>query len=442
MNTGLIIKREYLTRVKTKQFLITTLIVPLIIILSFGVFIYISANSNSVKKVAVVDQSGHFADKLSNTKKIEFVFTDSPVDSIKTNFDALKYDGLLVIPQMQITGPGAKTTVTIWGKNQIGMSTQNYIESTINKLVEDARLSNAGINKDQLAAIKTPAIELKQKIGEENKESDNRVANMIAYACGFLLYMLMVIYGMSVMKSVMEEKTNRIAEIIISSVKPFELMMGKIIGVALVGLTQFIIWILFLGLIIFIGGSALGLSSVMSNPEILEQAQAMQGSGMGADILANPEAMDFTKTLFNVNWFKILACFLFYFLGGYFLYASLFAAVGSLIDDDSQDSNSLTMPITMPIIIGFFIMIKALDDPNSGIAIFGSIFPLTSPIVMMARIPFNAPTTLEMIASVVCMILGFLTTTWLAAKIYRTGILLNGKKITLKEVSKWIFRKA
>lgn len=442
MNTGLIIKREYLTRVKSKQFLITTLIVPIVIILFFGIFVFLSANSNSVKNIVVADQSGQFIDKLQSSKKLQFTYSSSSIDSLKSNIEAMNYDGLLIIPAFDMNKTGVKTTVNVWGKKQIGMSSQNYIEDEINKIIESSRLATAGIDTAALKAIKTPGIEIKQQIGEEDKESDNRVANMIAYACGFLLYMLMVIYGMSVMKSVMEEKTNRIAEIIISSVKPFELMMGKIVGVALVGLTQFLLWILFLGIIVVVGGSILGLGSVMNNPELLEQAAAMQQGGIGGDILANPEAMDFTKTLINVNWLQILGWFLFYFLGGYFLYASLFAAVGSLIDDDSQDSNSLTMPITMPIILGFFIMIKALDDPNSGIAVFGSIFPFTSPIVMMARIPFNAPTTLEMIASVVCMILGFLGTTWLAAKIYRTGILLNGKKITLKEVSKWIFRKA
>jgi ABC-2 type transport system permease protein len=251
---------------------------------------------------------------------------------------------------------------------------------------------------------------------------------------------------MSVMKSVMEEKTNRIAEIIISSVKPFELMMGKIIGVALVGLTQFLLWIILIGIIVVVAASAFGLGSALQDPELMRQIMETQQNTMGgmstSTINWDMETVGMLQTIVNINWFKILGWFLFYFLGGYFLYASLFAAVGSLIDDDTSDSNSLTMPITMPILIAFVMMIKTLDDPESSVAVFGSIFPLTSPIVMMARIPFNAPSAWEMIASVLCMILGFLGTTWLAAKIYRTGILLNGKKITLKEVGKWIFRKS
>jgi ABC-2 type transport system permease protein len=443
MNTGLIISREYFTRVKSKQFLITTLIVPIVLVLTLGIVAFIAASSQSEKKIAVVDQSNFFNNKIASTDNISFLYGYNNIDSLKENLEAMELDGILIIPQANYEAT-QKNTVHVWGKKQIGVSTQNYIQSQLNNAIQDSKLNTAGISKDQLEAIKKSTVEVSQQIGEDNKESDNKIAHFIAYACGFLLYILMVIYGMSVMKSVMEEKTNRIAEIIISSVKPFELMMGKIIGVALVGLTQFALWIILIGIVVFVGGSIMGVGAMMSNPELMAQAQAqaeaMQQTGIGGGMM-NPEMIDMTKMIMNVNWAQILGWFLFYFIGGYFLYASLFAAVGSLIDDESSDSNSLTMPITMPIIIGFLIMVRALDDPNSGIAVFGSIFPLTSPIVMMARIPFNAPTWYELAASVVCMILGFLFTTWMAAKIYRTGILLNGKKISLKEVSKWIFRK-
>ncbi len=443
MNTGLIIRREYITRVKTKQFLITTILVPLILIVTLGIFAYISASSKSEKHIAVVDQSGLFTGKLTPSQSITYHYTDSPIDSIKQHFEALKYDGLLIIPPINIRD-SVKTPVTIWGLKQVGMSTQNHIEKDMNNLVEARRLEDAGISQATLAHIRKNAVGITQQIGTDNKESDNRIANGIAYACGILLYMLMIIYGMSVMKSVMEEKTSRIAEIIISSVKPFELMMGKIVGVALVGLTQFLLWIILIGITVVVAFVAMDLGAVLSNPEVLKQIAEAQQQGqvnMGT-INIDPDMLSMTQTIVNINWLRILGWFLFYFLGGYFLYASLFAAVGSLIDDETSDSNSLTMPITMPIIIAFVMMVKTLDDPASGVAIFGSIFPLTSPIVMMARIPFNAPTWWEMTASVLCMIIGFLGTTWLAAKIYRTGILLNGKKITLKEVGKWVFRKS
>jgi len=255
----------------------------------------------------------------------------------------------------------------------------------------------------------------------------------VGYGCGFLLYFFMLIYGMSVMRSVMEEKTNRIAEIIISSVKPYQLMLGKILGVALVGLTQFIIWVL---LLLVVGGVVLGTVGInmfqhgAMSPEMMQQASMANNAEMIAGL----------QSLFNdMNWGAILCWFLFYFLGGYFLYAALYAAVGSLVNDDPQDSQQFTLPITLPIIIAFVLMTAALQDPNSGMAVFGSLFPLTSPIVMMARIPFGVPAW-QLILSAVLLVIGFILTTGLAAKIYRTGILLYGKKITFKEVGKWLFR--
>ncbi len=262
--------------------------------------------------------------------------------------------------------------------------------------------------------------------------TSNEAAFGIGYACGLLLYMFMLFYGMSVMRSVMEEKTNRIAEIIVSSVKPYQLMLGKIIGVALVGLTQFLIWIVLIVVAMTVLMGSMG-ASVAANPEVMNQAAAQAQAG--SDVAAGFSAM-----LHSVNWLQISLWFLFYFLGGYFLYASLFAAVGSLVNEDPQESNQLTMPITLPIILGFVIMSSAIKDPNSGLALFGSLFPLTSPIVMMARIPFGVPGW-QLALSAVLLVGGFLGTTWMAGKIYRTGILMYGKKITFKEVGKWLMKK-
>jgi ABC-2 type transport system permease protein len=234
------------------------------------------------------------------------------------------------------------------------------------------------------------------------------------------------------MRSVMEEKTNRIAEIIISSVKPFQLMMGKIVGVALVGLTQVLIWVVFLG-VIFIGFGSM-MTGKIDAQQATQIAQAAQGSGKA-------EMMQMiSTTLGGINWFSIAGWFIFYFLGGYFLYAALFAAVGSLVNEDQQDAQQFTTIITLPIIFSFILMTAVIKDPNSGMAVFGSIFPLTSPIVMMARIPFGVPTW-QLLTSAACLVLGFIGTTAMAGKIYRTGILMYGKKVTFKEVGKWIFRK-
>lgn len=434
-NIGLIIKREYLTRVKKRSFIVTTLLVPILFVLVFGIMGIIAAKSGSDKKIAVIDQSNFFDGKLNNNNKLSFDFVQIPLDSAKKNQKALGYDGILFLQNFNINNA---THFDLYSDEQLGMTTQSYIENQLNEAAEKERINQAGIAPEILDKLSQKTITLIPKVGEEEIESSNEVASGIAYVSGMILYLLMLIYGMSVMKSVMEEKTNRIAEIIVSSVKPFNLMLGKIVGVALVGLTQFIIWLLFIGISSVIILSVLGVQGLMNNPEMMDQVTAAMSQN-NIDLGSKGELI--TKAILTANWTKIVLWFLFYFLGGYFLYASLFAAVGSLVDEENQDSNSLTMPITMPIILGFFIMITALNDPNSGLAIFGSIFPLTSPIVMMARIPFDSPTWYELLASVLCIIFGFLGTTWLAAKIYRTGILMYGKKVTLKEVGKWIVRK-
>ena len=239
------------------------------------------------------------------------------------------------------------------------------------------------------------------------------------------------------MRGVMEEKTNRIAEVMISSVKPFQLMMGKIVGIGAVGLTQFLIWI------ILISGLSALFGSFLS-PETMQQVQeAQQGAG-GMQPSAPPGGMAALVTnLSSVNWIMVVGCFLFYFLGGYLFYASLFAAVGSAVNEDSQDAQSLSFPITLPIILAIIIMINAINDPGSSLATWSSIIPFFSPIVMMARIPFGVPDTVpywQLGLSMALLVLGFLFTTWLSAKIYRTGILLYGKKPTWKEMVKWIMR--
>lgn len=442
-NIGLVIGREYLTRVKSKSFLVTTLLVPIVLILTFGLVIYITSKSSSEKTIAIIDQSSYFVNKLEDTKSTKYKFLNTTVEEAKAKIKDETYDAVLVIPSF---GLEEKATVTVYANEQLGMSNQSSLEDNMNQIMEDIKLSNAGINKEQLTAIKQPVISFVQKIGAEEKEADNTVAYVIAYASGMLLYFLMVIYGTSVMKSVMEEKTNRIAEIIISSVKPFDLMIGKIIGVAMVGLTQFVIWIAFIALAYLAISLGVGIGGFGANPEMLEQAMAAQNqmpAGSMNDMAAlSPKMAKFFQVVNETNWFKIISWFIFYFLGGYFLYAALFAAVGSLMTDENSDNNSLTLPITMPIFLGFLIMVNALNDPNSGVAVFGSIFPLTSPIVMMARLPFDAPTWWELALSVILMIIGFLLTTWAAAKIYRIGILMHGKKVSFKDIGKLLFRKS
>ncbi len=309
-------------------------------------------------------------------------------------------------------------------------------------------MQDAGIQKSQLDSIHTQSQDATLSTIEEDennntKESNQLLAYGIGWGSGFLIYITTLIYGMMVLRGVMEEKTSRIAEVIISSVKPFQLMMGKIIGIGAVGLTQFLMWIVLIMFIFF------GVHLFVS-PETLQQVQDAQqnGSMMGAN---SAQANQAAQTIYNIqhtvgtaNWGLIVSCFLFYFLGGYLFYASLFAAVGSVVED-TQNSQSLTLPITMPIIFSFIIVANAVNNPDSNLAFWGSLIPFSSPMVMMARIAYGVPGTVpywQLFLSMFLLIGGFVFTTWLAGKIYRTGILMYGKKPTWGQMMKWAFKKA
>lgn len=427
--TWLIIQREYLTRVRKRSFIIMTILMPVLFIGMGWLITYLSIQSSSTKEIAVLDDSQYFNHQLKDEGSIHYHYVTSDIPTLKEAVNSGRYDAALIIPKFDAK---QKTDLNLYSKDQLGLTTQTEIADVLNRVMANYRLKEAGISRDEIQQLKENTINL-QNITEKGKENNGLASFGVGYASGILLYFFMLFYGMSVMRSVMEEKTNRIAEIIISSVKPFQLMMGKILGVALVGLTQFLIWIVML---FVIGGAVLGTLGVSIfhggiSPEMMQQASAANN----AEVVAGIQAL-----LTNVNWALIIGWFLFYFLGGYFLYAALYAAVGSLVNEDPQESQQLTLPITLPIIIGFILMTTAVQDPNSGLALFGSLFPLTSPIVMMARIPFGVPAW-QLALSAIFLIIGFLLTTALAAKIYKTGILLYGKKITLKEVGKWVFKR-
>jgi len=428
MKTLIIIKREYLTRVRKKSFILLTLLIPFLFIGLGALVGVISVKSGSKKNIAIIDESNKFSGKLESSNNVAISFESRPLDSVKNNLSQYGYDAVLYIPDFDQSAP---KSLQLFYDEEPGIEAQSVLEDKLNNVLVKQRMEAAGISKDQLRLIEDHSLKVKPYNLKEGKESSNEASIVIGYLCGSLLYMFMLFYGMNVMRSVMEEKTNRIAEIIVSSVKPFQLMLGKIVGVALVGLTQFMIWVALIFILALLGTPVL-LS--MANPEAMNMAQQSAGAGSPADIQGALEVLK------NQNWMGITLWFVFYFLGGYFLYASLFAAVGSLVNEDPQESSQYTLPITIPIILGFVIMSTAIRDPNSGIAIAGSIFPLTSPIVMMARIPFGVPAW-QLIASALALILGFLGTTWMAGKIYRTGILLYGKKVTMKEVGKWLMRK-
>jgi ABC-2 type transport system permease protein len=428
--TLIIIKREYLTRVKKRSFIILTLLIPFLFVGLAAMVGGIAVSGSGEKKIAVLDESHVFESKLKDNKHIHYTFLHGTKDSLMRNLDESKYDALLYVPVFNQNEK--KINFNLFYFEQVGIETEKDIEDDLNTIVTDERMKAAGISNDQLNAIQEESISISATDITNGKQSGAIASVAIGYGCGFLLYMFMLFYGMSVMRSVMEEKTNRIAEIIVSSVKPFQLMLGKIIGVALVGLTQMLIWIALIGILAAIGMPMM--TGGMAVTSGMDPAAMNQATNNGAGFAKAVEMFQ------SQNWVLIICCFLFYFLGGYFLYAALFAAVGSLVNEDPQESGQYTLPITIPIILGFVIMSSAIKDPNSPLAIFGSIFPLTSPIVMMARIPFGVD-PLQIIISMVCLILGFFATTWMAGKIYRTGILMYGKKITMKEVGKWLVRK-
>ena len=426
----LIIGREYFTRVKKKSFLITTILVPLIIIGFYVAIFAISIKgSDDVQQIAVIDDAHIFNGKTDTTNPtLQFTLIENETEkSFLTKYKKLGYQSFLYIPKSMDSA--SKNKFTLHSPSSVSLTTMSDVEDLINNTIRKNQLIANGIDpkefdKKSNSVTLDNAIETK----EGQKKSFAGVAYAVSFGCGFLIYMMMMIYGTQVMRGVTEEKTNRIAEVMVSSVKPFQMMMGKIVGIGAVGLTQFAIWIVLI----------LGVQMLVPLifPQFMEQLQNAN--------TASSEDLSFAATAFegmsNLPLAKIIFLFLFYFLGGYLTYASIFAAVGSVVSEDQQEAQQLVFPVIMPIILGFVIMTKAVNEPNSSLAIFGSLFPLTSPIVMMGRITYDVPLW-QMGLSMLLLIGCFLFFTWITGKIYRTGILMYGKKPSWKEMIKWAFRK-
>ena len=427
----LIIQREYLTRVRKRSFLLTTILVPLVIIGFYAAIIAIAVcDSGKTEKIAVIDDGKLFDGGIpadsKESLKFELIRNESK-ESFKSKYTDQGYSAFLYIPAVDIKKPEG---IELHSQSSVGIATKSRIDRKVNKAIEQKRLLSENIDPQKYEAIKAD-VDIQNKIdsGDGEKKSLEGLATIVAYAAGILIYMILLIYGSMVMRGVMEEKTNRISEVIISSVKPFQLMMGKIIGIGAVGITQFIIWMVLI--------AVLQLIIPIGDPAIMGQMpQAAPEGGMpigSSNLLAK-----INEGLDTIPVGTLLFSFLFYFLGGYLMYASLFAAIGS-VSEDQQEAQQLIFPVMMPIILGFVILTKAVQDPNSGLALFGSLFPLTSPIVMLGRIPFGVPAW-ELLLSMALLILTFLLFTWIAGRIYRTGILMYGKKGSWKEMMKWAFR--
>lgn len=404
--------------------------------------VYLSSTGTEQRKIAVIDPNGFFKGHLKNSQQLEFSF---PNDVDTSNYKQKGYSDVLILPKFE---GNQKVDYILRSKKSMGMMLQESITNKINSAIEDQMLQEAGIHQDILDSIHKSSqfAELKayEDKGKSSKESNAALASGIGYASGFLIYLTMFIYGSMVMRGVMEEKTNRIAEVIISSVKPFELMMGKIIGIGAVGLTQFLLWIV---LITTLSSVALGLlpADIQHQVSSLHQNNGQFTTGMLQASESAQRIYNIQHTLATANWTLIISCFIFYFLGGFLFYAALFAAVGSVVNEDPQDAQSLMFPITMPIIFSYVITNVVIQNPNTPMAFWASMIPFSSPMVMMARIAYGVPSTVpywELALSMLILIAGFIFTTWLSGKIYRTGILLYGKKVTWKEMFKWAFMKA
>ncbi|HLO45542.1 MAG TPA: ABC transporter permease [Leadbetterella sp.] len=446
-NILLIIQREYLTRVKKKSFIVMTILGPLLMGLMYAGVIWAAISSVDQKKIEVLDESKLFDGKFKPSNEFQFVFKKGNVAELKKTLKGSEYDALVHIPANVLESP---KDIKIYSEKGVTLELQNKVENAIEKEIETIKLTEAGITKSVLESAKmdvsSETISLKEG-GEE--KSSAAAASIIGGICAFLIYLSVFIYGAQVMRSITEEKTSRIVEVLISSVKPFQLMIGKIVGVALVGLTQFGLWIILSAGVLTFGSKLVGDKLMESKnavteaqmaslpPEAQEMAKEKMQAGGGI-----PSAMmpDFFGALDTLPLTTIIVSFLFYFVGGYLLYSALFGAVGSAVDSDT-DTQQFMLPITIPIIAAFMIAQFVIRDPNSNLAIWTSMIPFTSPIIMMVRIPFGVPIW-QIVVSVLLLIGGFMFTTWLAARIYRVGILMYGKKVTWKELGKWIFYKS
>ncbi len=431
---GLIIGREYFTRVKKKSFLITTILVPLLIMAFYAIIIIVAikgGNSSDSGKLAIIDEAGLFNDSaLSSIKQKGFELVKNETEtSFVGKYKDKGYLGFLYIPKVNIEKPEG---IVLHSQSSISLTRSNEVSDLVNNAVEDKRLAALGINPEDFKKL-SANVSIQNTIDtkEGGKKTVAGISYAVSYLCGILIYLMMIIYGTQVMRGVTEEKTNRISEVVISSVKPFDLMMGKIIGIGAVGLTQFAIWIVLFVLL-------QGIIPLLM-PDILNQA----GNAASAPEASSSIGVmkEITNGLFTLPMGKIIGWFMFYFLGGYLTYASLFAAVGSVVSEDQQEAQQLVFPILMPIILGFVIMTNAVQNPDSNLALFGSLFPLTSPVVMMGRITYDIPLW-QLLVSAVLLIGTFILLTWLTAKIYRIGILMYGKKPSWKEMMKWVFRKS
>lgn len=427
----LIIKREFIAKVRNKSFIVMTILAPLLFVGIAVLIGFLTSLKSDVKQIAIHDESNLFIEEFANTDELDYKDLSAvPIETIKDSVLAEKYYGVIYIPKQEQLLDYEQSILFI-SNDSPGMSLIMDIESKIADKVSNLNLIAKGIDPKVIQENKANvSLKLEKASGEQTLKGLNEIKIFIGSLFGYCIMMFIIIYGNMVMRSVIEEKTNRIIEVIISSVKPFQLMMGKIIGTSLAGLLQFLIWGIIGGLLMFVVSTFFGVSTTATSPQMAEAASHLSTESMG-------EIQNYISEILSLPLFSLFIYFIIFFVGGYFLYSSLYAAIGAAVDNET-DSQQFLMPIMMPLMLGVYIgFFTVIKDPHGTVATVFSLIPFTSPIVMLMRIPFGVPVW-EVLLSIVILFGTFFLVVWFASKIYKIGILMYGKKPTWRELLKWL----
>lgn len=450
----LIIQREYLSRVKKKSFILMTLLTPVIIAAFYGIMIYFSLQgaTSTFHKIAVVNNNPGLTEKLNSGKNISYTYFTTSLQDVKKNYIKEGFDYILYLPEFPLDAPKG---IQLMGDKQASLALNSKVANDLEETLRTQQLKASGIAQQDLDRLSTSVDIDTMKIDQNGKEEDSSAGatTIIGSAAGVLMFMFILLYGIQVMRGVIEEKTSRIIEVMISSVKPFQLMMGKIIGIALVGLTQFILWIVLTTAIstvavqFFTGkdkmAQTIQSAGTLNNKDTVTAGQTAASDSQQTkkakiqDKLSESGPVAYVqKSLAHLDLTKIILVFIFFFLGGYLFYSALYAAIGSAVDSETE-TQQFVMPVMMPLFVGYALSLSVIsNDPYGPIAFWLSMIPFTSPIAMMVRLPYGVPDW-QLGLSMVLLIIGFIGTVWFASKIYRVGILMYGKKTSLKEMIKW-----
>ncbi len=430
----LIVKREYLNKIKNKSFIIMTFLSPILMVGIFSLVAYLSQlNNDKVRTISVLDESGLFQDQFEDSDNLKFnILGDVSLEKAKVNAEAEGVYGLLYIPKMSTMDELSKE-ITFYSEDSPSLIIMDDIEDLMQAKANTIKLKEAGLDAELVKSLRVNIdTQLETFGGEETSKLGSGLKLIFGGIAGYLLFMFIIIYGNMIMRSVIEEKTSRIIEVIISSVKPIQLLLGKIFGTSLAGITQFLAWVILLGLFSTVVSAIFGIdmSAVSAQQEALAQVQETSGG-------LQQITLEVMREINNLPLINLVIMFIFFFVGGYLLYASLYAAIGAAVDSET-DTQQFMLPLLLPLILAVYVgFFTVIEDPHGTVSQVFSYIPFTSPVVMLMRIPFGVPLW-QQILSIVILFATFIGTVWFAAKIYRVGILMYGKKPSYKEIIKWI----